>query len=257
MATIEEQERPEAQLVPRDAAAADARALLRGTGDAVLCTISRHVAGWPFGSVVPYALDAAGRPILLISAIAQHTKNIVGDDRVSLFVQAGASGHDVQTHGRLTVMGRASKVDAESVADARARYLARFPAAVGNFQAHDFSFYRVSIENVRYIGGFGKIFWLGPESLSLDPAADPLCDGADGVIEHMNADHANALVMYAKAFKGLDVTGAKMVGVDQFGFDVECEEPQVRLRFDFDEPVTMDTIRQAMVGLVKAARNMT
>jgi putative heme iron utilization protein len=106
----------------------------------------------------------------------------------------------------------------------------------------------------RYIGGFGRIFWLEPQELRLDPESDPLAAGARGIIDHMNEDHADALKLYCSAFKSVRPARAVMVGVDQWGFDVECTSPDVRLRFDFDAPATMESIRPIVVDLVKRAR---
>lgn len=228
--------------------------LLRKRPDAVLCTISKRVVGWPFGSIAPYALSAFGEPILFISTIAEHTKNIAADDRVSLLIRDDAEGGDAQALGRLTVMGRASRVPDGQLADAKARYLARVPSASEYSEAHDFAYYRVSLEHLRYIGGFGQIFWLVPGKLKLDPALDPLAKGAGAIIDHMNLDHADALSNYCRAFKGVSPGGVRMIGVDQFGFDVECQSPAVRLRFDFEEPARMETIRAVVVKMAKEAR---
>lgn len=238
--------------VSRAEAARDALRMVRRRGDGVLCTISRKVAGWPFGSAAPYALDARGEPLLLISALAEHTRNIKADDRVSLFVQEQPAGGDVQAHGRVTLMGRAHRVHEAEAEDGWARYLARVPSAATYGGAHDFSLYGISLEQVRYIGGFGRIFWLDAEQLRLDPAADPLAAGATGILAHMNHDHADTLVLYCRAFRGLEVERATMVGIDQFGFDVQ--HPGGRIRFDFEEPATPATIRGVLVDLAKRAR---
>jgi putative heme iron utilization protein len=251
---VSPEEQEQAQLVSADRAEDDAKLLLRKSRNGMLCTISKKIAGWPFGSIAPYALDARGSPILFISTIAEHTKNLDADDRVSILVQEEAADGDVQAHGRITVLGRASRVGAEEVADVRARYLERTPSAAGYAEAHDFHFYRIVPEHVRFIGGFGKIFWLQPEKLRVDPASDPLAGAASGVIEHMNDDHAEAIQLYCRAFKSTTPASAKMVGVDQFGFDVEARGPDARFRFDFERPATPDTIRAIVVEMVVRAR---
>lgn len=249
------EEREDQQTISKQRAITDAKALLHRAQFGVLSTISTHVPGWPFGSIVPYAVDREGAPIILIASIAQHTKNIVADDRVSLLVHDRAqAGEDVQANGRLTLMGRAVDVASDDLEDTRARYLARVPDAAGYFATHDFSFRRITVEHARFIGGFGRIFWLDPESVGEVPSADPLAEGAEGIVDHMNEDHADALLLYCRAFKGVSPEAATMVGVDQWGFDVRCQGPDVRLRFDFDEPATMDTIRPIVVKMVKDAR---
>lgn len=152
--------REDAQSISSARALDDAEQLLFSRGDGVLCTSSKRADGWPFGSVVPYALDVAGRPIILVASIAEHTRNIGADPRVSLLVQADVTQGDVQAHGRLCVMGRAVAIPEADLDDARERYLARLPEAEGYFATHNFSFLRIEVERLRYIGGFGKIFWL-------------------------------------------------------------------------------------------------
>lgn len=249
------EEREESQDISREAAAREAGALLRRRRDGVLSTLSRKYGGFPFGSVAPYALDARGQPLIYVATIAEHTRNLLADERASLLVQEDAGGGDVQAHGRVTLLVRGRRVEGAALADVRARYVARVPAAVSYAETHDFVFFRLELERARFIGGFGRIFWLEAEEL-LEPAADPLAAGARGIVEHMNTDHSDALLLYCRAFKQVSPTSARMVGVDRWGFDVECTSPDVRLRFDFDAPVSMETIRGAVVELVKRARGV-
>ncbi|GAC1299897.1 MAG: hypothetical protein NVSMB23_30860 [Myxococcales bacterium] len=157
-----------------------ARALLRAERHGALATISLHRPGWPFGSIAPYALSARGEPLLLFSALAQHTRNAIADPRASLLVQESAAldpGADPQACGRVTLLGRIALVAAAEEADARARYLARHPQAARTALGHDFRFYALSIEEARFIGGFGKICWVpGAAMLGGDPA-DPRPEG--------------------------------------------------------------------------------
>jgi len=237
--------------------AAPARALIQEEQHGVLCTLSQKISGWPFGSVTPYALTQEGEPTILISEIAEHTRNLRADPRVSLFIQDGAFLNDTQSGRRITLMGLAEQVSAESLADAQRRYLARFPNAEQYFQVHDFALFKITTQHVRFIGGFGEIYWLEPSEVLINAANNPLSAYAAGICEHMNADHVNALILYAKAFAGLDVTSAKMVDVDPNGFDMEVEhENAIRtIRIRFPQPVTtMDEVRQATIALLKAAR---
>lgn len=252
----EDDESEEAQLVSVERAIADARSLLRRARTSVLCTISKKISGWPFGSIAPYALSARGEPILFISTIAEHTRNIEADDRVSLLAQEGSSDGDAQAHARITLLGRAKPIREEDLRDARARYLSRVPSAAAYTNAHDFRFYVVEPEHVRYIGGFGKIFWLDSARLLFDRDTDPLAQSARHVLDHMNHDHAEAVALYCRAFKGVSARTASMVSIDQFGFDVECRSPDLRLRFDFDEPATADTIRERAVEMARRARDL-
>lgn len=132
----------------------------------VLSTYSVDVDGFPFGSVTPYGLTAAYHLLIYISDIAQHTKNIRQDNRVALTIlePGQAAAEDPQAHGRVTVMGKASIVD-DAEDDPFQRYFQRFPEAKSYKNAHGFNLFRIEPVRVRYIGGFGKIFWLEPELL--------------------------------------------------------------------------------------------
>lgn len=142
--------------------AQEARGLLEQGRVGVLATTSVALSGYPFASLTPYALDAQGRPLILISTLSQHTVNILADDRVSLLVY-DATHPDVHDAARLTWTGRA--LPAEE-APAKARYLARFPEAKRFFQAHDFKLYYLTPVRGYYIGGFGRIFWIEPGELT-------------------------------------------------------------------------------------------
>ncbi len=240
--------------------AAAARRLLQRERQGSLATLSQHRAGYPFGSVAPYALSPRGEPILVLSGLAQHTKNVLADPRASLLVQdsAGlAAGADVQAHGRVTLLGQVAPVPAVALPGLRARYLARHPEAARTAAGHDFRFYSLAIEEARFIGGFGKICWIAASALLLDPAQDPLAKASAGICAHMNGDHAEALALYCRALRGLSGEAARMLAVDAHGFDVEQgpAERREQVRFDFARPLaTADEVRGAMVSLVKAAR---
>jgi putative heme iron utilization protein len=141
-------------------AAAAASALLAAESVGLLSTISVRRAGTPYGSLTPYALSAEGAPLLLLSSLAAHTHNLRADPRAGLFVGDHTAAADPQAGARLSLMGRATPVGAEEVADARLRYLARWPRTVDTVALHDFSFWRFEIEEARFIAGFGDIRWL-------------------------------------------------------------------------------------------------
>lgn len=224
-----------------------ARKLIRQRTFGVLATHSQDLPGYPFGSITPYVLDRQGEPMILISSLAQHTKNIAADNKVSLTVWDDTPG-DPQSVGRLTWIGDAQKVT-EKAADAAARYIAYMPSAAGHFQAHDFALYRIGLKRARYIGGFGAIFWVERDAM-LEP--NSLAEAEAGILQHMNEDHAAALAKYCLAFKGLSVQSARMVGIDPLGFDVVADDR--RLRFDFDAPVTTSgEVRAAMMQMSRSA----
>lgn len=139
-----------------------ARELLRKERHGVLCTLSQTLDGWPFASLTPYAFAASGEPIILTSTLAEHTRNIYADPRVSLFILDSDPLQNPQAGARLTVMGLADAVESTAVIDARQRYLARFPESESLFQMADFTLFKLSIERVRFIGGFGDICWINP-----------------------------------------------------------------------------------------------
>jgi putative heme iron utilization protein len=225
-----------------------ARELLLTQRHGVLATLSLDVPGYPFGSITPYTVDHAGEPLILISTIAQHTKNIQADSRVSLTVH-DASNPDPQAAARLTWIADAQPVAADDVA-AYARYRAYFPQSADYMDTHDFLLYRLRPVRARFIGGFGRIFWLERDELL---QANPFAEAEADIVEHMNEDHAHNLAAYCRAFKGLEATEVRMLGIDADGFDVSADGRPVR--FAFDAPIaTPDEARMAMVKLARAAR---
>jgi putative heme iron utilization protein len=219
-----------------------ARRLLLKESFGVLSTISLDVPGYPFGSIAPYCMDEQCRPIIYISNIAQHTRNIVADPRVSLTViEDSGSSNDVQAQGRVTCIANARPVEGAETG-IRERYFRHFPSARQYSQTHDFAFFRLELVRVRFIGGFGQIFWVEPaEFMTPNPfsAVQEL-----RIIDHMNNDHREALNYYAGG------TTATMMGIDAEGFDILAAGK--KLRFDFDIPVrNMEQARQALVAMAK------
>jgi len=155
-----------------DDLASQARALLRRQHQGVLSTISVHRAGYPYGSLTPYALSRDGAPVILISALAAHTQNLAADARASLFVAANDESLDPQAGTRISLLGRFARVTGADDADARARYAARLPRAAANSQTPDFQLWQMTVEAVRLVAGFGRIGWLdGAEILAPPPDA--------------------------------------------------------------------------------------
>lgn len=235
----------------------EARKFLRSTHSGILSTHSARFDGYPFGSVAPFVLDHHCQPVILISTLAEHTKNIALNPKVSLLVFAGAE--DLQANARLTLLGEASKIFKEADADLRARYLRYLPQAASYFDMHDFSFYRIHIHQARYIGGFGKMSWLTDVDLFDDIAGKEsvLSQQESGILEHMNADHKENLVHYCRHFHQVTASQAQMLGIDFDGFDVLATTASGNrlLRFDFEQPVyDAQAARVALVAMAKAAR---
>ena len=227
-----------------------ARRFVRAHQSGVLSTISQRVEGFPFGSVAPFMLDQTGCPVILISTLAEHTKNIDADPRVSLIVQPYSP--DMQIAGRVTLLGRARRLDDKSALGPR--YLRFHPQAESYFAMHDFHFYRIEPVRVRFIGGFGKIHWVEPAQYLLPDTA--LTAQENDILDHMNADHADTLRAYCRQVHGLETPQATMIGIDPDGFDVRAKA-QI-LRFDFDVAV-MDAqqARRALIELAAAAKTAT
>ncbi len=229
----------------------DARHLLLERKVGILSTLSVEVAGFPFGSLVPYCLDRAGRPLLLIADIAQHTRNVLADPRASLTVAEERPAGDPQAGARLTYLARA-----ERLADPRpqaGRYYRHFPWTRDYHRTHGFAFFRLEPVRVRYIGGFGDIRWISPAAFTLPNPFSAEQEAA--IADHMDADHQEAMRRYCRQLKGLPCDDGQPVafaGIDAEGFDLLFERRL--LRFAFERPVDGPAeARQRLVELAAAA----
>lgn len=226
---------------------AEARRLARAQQQAVLSTLSLRLEGYPFGSVAPFVLDHAGRPVILISDLAEHTRNLKADPRCSLIVQPFSP--DMQTAGRVTVVGRAERLPDKDVLGPR--YLRYHPQAQDYFAMHDFAFWRIEPMRIRYIGGFGRIHWIEPEAYLLPEGALAAQEG--DILAHMNADHAHNLKDYCRHVHAVATEAVEMVGIDPDGFDVRADGRL--LRFDFPAPIAdAQAARAALVELARRCR---
>jgi putative heme iron utilization protein len=171
---------------------------------------------------MPYALDDRANPIFLISTMAMHTQNLLADPHSSLLVTQPDAGGDPLGASRVTLLGNVLPVPEADVAEARKLYLARHADSKYWVDFKDFSFYRMSVVDVYYVGGFGVMGWV-PASEYYDAQPDPLADSAIGIIQHMNADHADALILLAKAFAGIEAQEATLTLVDRLGFNVRLK----------------------------------
>jgi heme iron utilization protein len=251
-----EEARPPA---PEPTHAERARTLVAAANRGVLSTVALDPAGYPFGSVATYALDDAGRPIVFVSTMAEHTRNAAADPRASLIVtEPFPEGSDPLAAGRVTLIGDLLVVGGEERPAVRDQYLAANPASAYYIDFGDFSFWRLEVRSVRYVGGYGRMSWVdAADYAAAEP--DPLAgEAAVGILEHMNADHRDSLVLMAQVLGGrADATEAAMTAVDRYGFDVVVSGPGGRaaLRFGFDAPVaTAAAVRPAMIRVVERAR---
>ena len=187
-----------------------------------LSTHSRKQAGFPFGSVMPYGLDDRGRPIFLISTMAMHTQNLQADPHASLLVMQESGPNDVLGAGRITLLGNVAMVPQAEIAEARQLYLERHASSKYWVDFEDFSFYRMEIVDVYFVGGFGVMGWIPVADYGVGQP-DPLADAAASIIQHMNADHADALIFITQAFAGIAASEASMTSVDRLGFHVRLK----------------------------------
>lgn len=223
---------------------------LRAGRYGVLATHSRSLPGYPFGSITPYVLGAVGEPVIYISTLAEHTRNINTDPRVSLTVFDPADAADPQAGARLTWIAEAHALSADAAGAVAERYYRFFPAARAYAGTHDFSFYALRPVRLRYIGGFGKIGWIEPYEIDL---SNPLADAEAGIVEHMNRDHADALRAYCRHFFGRDAQQATLVGADADGVDLLADGAALRLPFAA-RAEDVDALRQQLIALLRETR---
>src|ERR1700757_1042018 len=222
-----------------------------------LSTLSRKHPGFPFGSLMPFALDPAGRPLFLISNMAMHTQNLKADPRCSLFVaQANADGDPLGT-ARATLIGVAEPVPASDLASVREIYLACHENSRYWADFSDFSFFRLQPVDLYYVGGFGVMGWVEAREYQ-DAAPDPLAGSAPGIPAHMNADHVDSMILMARSHAGIEATEATMTSVDRLGFTLRLKTIEgmkgARINFPREVVTPMET-RTAMVEMVRQARH--
>ena len=244
---------------PREPSHAErCRTLVTGETRGALSTLAADPAGYPYGSVASYGLDDRGNPLFFVSLMAEHTQNAIRDPRGSLLVaEPVPEGADPLASGRVTLLGRITPVADDERPEARERYLAANPAASYYIDFGDFTFYRLTVESIRYVGGYGRMSWVDVAQYA-DAEPDPLAGAAAGIIEHMNADHADAQVLYCRHLAGRpETTEATMSAVDRYGFEMIAVSPagRVAVRLGFPEECTTgDEVRQATVAMVAEAR---
>ena len=250
---------PSRPVPPEPSHAERARTLVAGQSRGALSTIALDPPGTPFGSVVTYGLDGAGRPVFFVSTLAEHTRNLTADPRASLLVvEDTAAGSDPLAAGRVTLLGTVGEVtDGAERAAARASYLDANPSAF-YVDYGDFLCMRLAVTSVRYVGGFGRMSWVDAAGYAAaDP--DPLMAAAAGIVAHMNADHADALVTLCHFDGGrTDVVSAVMTAVDRYGFEVVADlggDRREAMRIGFrTEQTTADGVRHELVGMLRRAR---
>jgi putative heme iron utilization protein len=226
--------------VPEPSFAERARTLMFLGRIGSLSTVSRKQPGFPFGSVMPYAVDEGGRPIFLISTMAMHTQNLQADARGSLLVTQNDAGGDALGASRVTLVGKVLPLPEAEIAKGRELYLASYANSKYWVDFDDFSFYRMEVVDVYYVGGFGVMGWVSADEYSRSQP-DPLAESMTEIIQHMNADHKDALVLLARKFAGIESEEATMTAVDRLGFHVSLK--------------TADGMRGSRIAFLREVRN--
>jgi putative heme iron utilization protein len=228
--------------------AQQARAVARACKTASLATTMAGQSGQPYASLVLVAFDHDAAPILLVSRLAEHTKNLISNDRVSLLCDGTAGLAEPLTGPRVSLLGRAERTDNPRH---RARFLARHPSAEMYASFGDFAFYHLAVERAHIVAGFGRIHWLDDYTYAGETGS--LIDAEAGILEHMNTDHTDAVQLYAQKLLGCAGEGWSLCGIDAEGCDLIREQTLARLNFG-RMIATADEARAELVRLVKQAR---
>jgi putative heme iron utilization protein len=225
---------------------------------ATLSTVSRKRSGYPFGSLMPYASDGIGQPILLISNMATHTQNLHEDPRASLFVGQAGDGDPLGT-ARATLVGDVYPVPQERVGEACEHYLSRHENSRSWVDYKDFGFFFLQPLDIYYVGGFGVMGWVAAEDYRV-AKVDPLAEAAPTILGHMNADHVPALLVLARVHAGLNATQATMTAVDRLGFHLRLKTSEgmkgVRINF-LREVQSANETRTVLVEMARAPEAKT
>jgi putative heme iron utilization protein len=205
--------------IPEPSLAERARTLATIGRIGSLSTHSRKFPGFPFGSMMPFAADDLGRPVFFISSMAMHTQNLRQDGRASLLITQPDVSGDPLGAARLTLIG---PVNVSPSAEVRELYLSRYENARYWQDYTDFAFYGLEVEGAYFIGGFGVMGWVTAEEYTT-AATDPLALVAPGIIQHMNADHGDALRRIAGHDAGEAPDEASMTAIDRLGFHLRLK----------------------------------
>jgi hypothetical protein len=242
--------------LPEPSYAERTRTLLSLVSVGTLSTLSRKHPGFPFGSLMPFALDPEGRPTFLISNMAMHTQNLKIDSRCSLFIEQASADGDPLGAPRATLIGHAEPVPEHNAASVRERYLARHENSRYWVDFTDFSFFRLQPVDLYYVGGFGVMGWVEAEDYE-HAAPDPLAEAAPGILTHMNADHVDSMILLARSYAQMEAAEASMTSVDRLGFSLrlKTEEGIKGARINFLRPVaTAQEARKVLIEMVEQAK---
>ena len=232
-----------------------ARTLMHIGGSSSLATISQKHEGYPFASIMPYAIDDRGQPVFLISRMAMHTKNLRAEPRATLLV--AEQSESPLGAARISVMGDVVEADSLAGASLAQNYLKRHPEAQQWVSFGDFSFYWMTIKDIYFVGGFGVMGWVDAEEYAA-AEADPLAESAADIINHMNEDHRESMRLLIGHHLGIQASAARMTAIDRYGFNLMIQIDENvrggRIGFprDADSP---EEVRRVLVEMVTAARS--
>ncbi len=230
------------------------RQLMRRAGRAALATaLARDSSAWPYASLVLVTLDHDASPILLLSDLADHTRNIAADPRVALLFDGTAGWRDPLAGARACVLGRVEPAPSTHLLG---RYIARHPGAEAYAGFTDFKLYRVTVERAHLVAGFGRIHWIEADEVLFDTAgAEPLAEAEAGILGHMNQDHTEAIQLIARQVLGLEGEGWTLVGIDPEGCDLGRDGALARAAFD-KRVIDGESARVELDRLAKRARRL-
>jgi len=238
----------------RPSAAEEARTIAASTNTGTLATLTS--AGDPWASFVTYGL-LGGAPVLCVSNLAEHGRNLTGDPRASIAIVAPTTDTDPLASGRITLAGVVERPAGDERAQARQAHLDAVPAAKYYLDYSDFTLWVLRVDRVRWVGGYGRMDSADAASYA-SAQPDPVSPVAAGAVEHLNADHADSLVAMARKLGGYpDTVTATCTGADRYGLDlrVTAERGVAYTRIGYSKPIdSIDELRMATVELARRAR---
>lgn len=230
-----------------------ARRVVRSCDRGALATVARGGEGHPYVSLVLAAFDHQGSPLIFVSDLAEHTKNLVRDNRVSFLLEQTAGLEDPLSGSRVTLLGTIARSEDPHL---RERFFRRHPHARRYDQAHDFALYKMQVSRIHLVAGFGQIHWIPGGDYLLDNSyALPLVEEEANIVEHMNTDHTEALSIYAALYTGREETGWMMTGIDPEGIDLRRRESVLRVPLE-RRVHDSQSARAVLIELLHTARKL-
>jgi putative heme iron utilization protein len=241
----------------RPSAAEEARTIAASTNTGTLASLTS--TGDPWASFVTFGLDGAGAPVLCVSNLAEHGRNLAGDPRASIAIVAPTTDKDPLAGGRITLAGVVERPTGEELDTARQAHLSAVPSAKYYIDYSDFTLWVLRVQRVRWVGGYGRMDSATAEAYAL-AQPDPVSLAAAGAIAHLNADHAAALVAMAKTLGGYpDTVEATCTDADRYGLDLRLSTPRgmAYTRVGYAAPInSINELRSAAVELTQRARKV-